>query len=251
MHRLLALLVVVASWGCSGEVTGGLDEADGGGGDAALLPDGPRADAALASDAPAVPDGPITTPDSGVNPGDPGPLLGAYKLTYYYVTDEADYSGDDDTNLYMPGCDLLSVVPAAFSRSVAIEGTGRLDDGRVINYTGSCNCPTSPCYKAVDAAHPWGSGAGNRALKPFRSVAIDRDVLTIGRKYYVEELDGVTMPGPDGFVHDGCVSADDTGGGIDGKHIDFFSALKEYYRTLDGQLRLSTVTLHEGGARCP
>ena len=68
------------------------------------------------------------------------------------------------------------------------------------------------------------------------------------------QIDGVMMPGdaPWGdFVHDGCVSADDTGGGIIGMHVDFFAALREHYVALDGQLGLTDVTLHEGGARCP
>jgi hypothetical protein len=40
------------------------------------------------------------------------------------------------------------------------------------------------------------------------------------------------------------------GGGINGKHVDFFSALKQYYSTLDGQLGITSVTVHEGGDRC-
>jgi 3D (Asp-Asp-Asp) domain-containing protein len=92
----------------------------------------------------------------------------------------------------------------------------------------------------------------NRALVPYRSIAVDTGVLTIGHRYYVEELDGVTMPGdPGGFVHDGCVTADDVGGGISGMHIDWFVALKQSYLDLDGQLGLGHVTVHEGGARCP
>lgn len=243
--RAGALLVLMA--GCTGEVTGSVDDVD-------ASPE--TADAAMSADARPVPDAPAGMQDGAPDAepgGTPGPLLGTYKLTYYYVTDEASYTGARDTAIYEPGCALLAMVTAAFSRSLAIEGTGRLDDGRVVNYTGSCGCPTSPCYRAVDAAHPWGSGAGGRALVPFRSVAVDRNVLMIGRKYYVEEFDGVQMPG-DGtigaFVHDGCVSADDTGGGIDGQHIDFFSALRGYYLTLDRQLGLANVTLREGGTKC-
>jgi hypothetical protein len=60
------------------------------------------------------------------------------------------------------------------------------------------------------------------------------------------------MPGGlGGFVHDGCVSADDTGGHILGMHIDFFSALRSYYLVLDGDLQLNDVTIYQGGARCP
>lgn len=228
---------------CSGEIEDFGADPDGG---ASL--DAP----VLTIDGSLVVDAPVVIIDGGA----PGPLLGDYKLTYYYVTEEQHWAGDggvDDTGLYDPSCNLLAMVPAAFARSLSIEGTGRLSDGRVLNYSGPCPCATTPCYRFVDAQHPWGSGAGNRALVPFRSVAIDRDVLEIGRRYWVAELAGVAMPGEaplGGFVHDGCVSADDTGGGIDGQHIDFFSALRGYYLALDRALGLDEVTLYEGGNRC-
>jgi 3D (Asp-Asp-Asp) domain-containing protein len=254
-----ARLGLFAVWSCAacapGEITTFV-EPSGTPDSPVARPDSPAAvpDSPVATpDGPvATPDGPVATPDAGG--GGPGPLLGTFKLTYYYVANEADYSGAKDTSLYEPTCDVLAVVPAAFAHDVIIEGTGALDDGRVFNYAGSCSCALSPCFRFVDAQHPWGNGAGGRALVPFRSVAVDRTVLTIGQHYYVAELDGVTMPGDPptgGFVHDGCVSADDTGGAIIGMHIDFFSALRAYYLTLDRELNLNNVTIYEGGDRCP
>jgi 3D (Asp-Asp-Asp) domain-containing protein len=194
--------------------------------------------------------------DSGTDApvGAPGPSLGAFQLTYYWVTTEEEFSGPKDTDLYDSSCTLLATVPSDFADSLAIEGTGRLIDGRVINTDGSCGCATSPCYLEVDAAHPWGYGVQNKALVPYRSFAVDKDEIAYGTKLYVEELDGVSVPGDapwGGFVHDGCVSADDTGGGIVGKHVDWFVALKASYSTLDGVLGLNDVTVHEGGTRCP
>jgi 3D (Asp-Asp-Asp) domain-containing protein len=250
----LGLIAVLG--GCTGEIT------------ATALPDGraaaadapaARADAppARADAPPGTPDAPALPPDAAAplpDAGGPGAPLGSFKITYYYVADEADYGGADDTALYEPTCDVLAVVPAQFAHDVIIEGTGVLVDGRVFNYAGSCGCALSPCFRFVDADHPWGVGAGGRALVPFRSIAVDQTVLTIGQRYYVAELDGVLMPGAapvGGFVHDGCVSADDTGGHILGAHIDFFSALRSYYLALDGVLGLDSVTLSDGGARCP
>ena len=183
-----------------------------------------------------------------------GAALGRFTLTYYWVTAVSDFTGTPDTVVYAPGCQMLALVPAAFFSSLKIEGTGRLSDGTVINVSGSCTCPTTPCYKAVDAQHPWGIGVQNRALVPFRSLAVDHTVIPYGTKLYLQELDGVTMPGTPpvgGFVHDGCFSADDTGGNIIGQHVDFFVALRDYYRTLDSRLRLSNVTVFRGGTRCP
>jgi len=197
-----------------------------------------------------------STADAGSDAslGVPGALLGNFQLTFYWVTTEDEFTGAKDTDLFDSSCTLLATVPAAFASSLALEGTGRLSDGRLLNTAGACGCSTSPCYIEADAAHPWGYGVQNKALVPFRSFAVDKAEIPYGTRLYVPELDGVSMPGdaPWGaFVHDGCVSADDTGGGIVGKHVDWFVALKASYSTLDGALGLSSVTVHEGGTRCP
>lgn len=194
-------------------------------------------------------DAPVDAP-----PPPPGALHGTFQLTYYWVTAEADYSGAADTTLYQPGCAALATVPAAFASSLDLEGTGRLRDGRVVNVDGACGCARSPCYAPVPVDHPWGTGVQNRPLAPYRSVAVDRTVIPYGTPLYVPELDGVTVPGDPpwgGFVHDGCVLAADTGGGIVGMHVDWFVGLKASYRTLDAALGLDTITVHDGGARCP
>jgi 3D (Asp-Asp-Asp) domain-containing protein len=243
MRRLVWLLTTLAT-GCTGVIDGTIEGE-------------PEVDAGSVVDASA-PDA-VLPPPSVDEPGD---LVGSYFWTFYYVTEEQRYldQGEvDDTNLYEKdgsNCLVIAEVPAKFASSVKIEGTGRLADHRVINYTGSCSCPTSPCYHEVDAAHPWGSGAGGRPLVPFRSVAVDRDVVfPFGRALYIVELDGQLMPGDapwGGFVHDGCVYAEDTGGGIDGEHLDFFSALRPYYLAISSAMDLPAdhVTVHDGGLRC-
>lgn len=184
----------------------------------------------------------------------PGAPLGTFKLTYYWVTTEEEFTGAQDTPLYASNCSTLATVRAKFAAALAIEGTGRLLDGRIVNYDGACSCPKSPCYFEADASHPWGYGVQNLALAPFRSVAVDKAEVAIGTRLYIAELDGVAMPGdaPWGnFVHDGCVTAHDVGGGIQGKHLDFFSALKIHYQSLDGALGLSNVSVFAGGDKCP
>lgn len=190
--------------------------------------------------------------DAGRPP--PGARLGTFQLTYYWVTAEEDFSGAQDTTLYDDSCGTIAMVRKDFADALAVEGTGRLSDGRVVNVSGSCGCPSTTCYVLVDAQHPWGYGAQSNALVPFRSIAVDRNVIALGSHVYVAEFDGVTMPGDASygqFVHDGCVNADDVGGGINGQHIDFFAALEAHYRTLDGQLGLNDVTVYAGGQRCP
>src|SRR5688500_6385022 len=82
---------------------------------------------------------------------DPGPSLGSFELTYYWVTAEDEFPGAVDTAIYTDSCGVLAMVPEAFADSLDIEGTGRLADGRVINVDGACGCARSPCYFEVDA----------------------------------------------------------------------------------------------------
>jgi len=210
---------------------------------------------AAPDDAPGGPDA-MTPDDAGVDAmprPDPGPSLGTFDLTYYWVAYEGDHLGGAATALYDTACTTLATVPGDFASAIALEGTGRLLDGRVLNVDGACGCPTSPCYVEVDDAHPWGYGVQGRALVPFRTVAVDASVISYGTGLYLPVLDGVTMPGdaPWGaFVHDGCVVAGDTGGGIVGMHVDFFAGLKSAYRTLDQLLALDALEVDDGGDRC-
>jgi hypothetical protein len=62
-------------------------------------------------------------------------------------------------------------------------------------------------------------------------------VVKLGSLLYVPLLEGRTMPGRapwGGFVHDGCVVADDTGGHIDGHRLDLFVGRKAYFLGLSG-----------------
>jgi 3D (Asp-Asp-Asp) domain-containing protein len=183
-----------------------------------------------------------------------GPSLGSFQLTYYWVASEEDYPGTASEDLYDEACNVLDTVTPGFADAIDLEGTGRLLDGRLLNVAGSCGCARSPCFVVAGAMFPWGIGVQNRPLVPFRSIAVDRDVIPYGTSLYVEEFDEEMVPGdaPWGdFVHDGCVLAADTGGGIVGMHIDWFVGLRAAYRTLDQRLDLATVTVHEGGDRCP
>ncbi|MEM6993090.1 MAG: 3D domain-containing protein [Myxococcota bacterium] len=192
-------------------------------------------------------------PDTTGNDAAPGPAIGAFQLTYYWLADENDYGGAATETIYEPGCSAIATISPTFADALTLEGSGRLADGTVVNYHSPCGCPNSPCFFVADAEHPWGYGVQNRSLAPFRSIAVDTDVLSIGQAVYVAELDGVAMPGdaPWGnFVHDGCVVADDIGGGINGAHIDFYAGLEGFYTLLDGELSTGTVNLSQAGERC-
>lgn len=132
-------------------------------------------------------------------------------------------------------CVPIAEVTRDFAMQLQLQGTGKLRDGRVVNIWGSCGCERSPCFKVINSQ--WGTSGSGRPLQPFRTVAVDRNLVKLGSLLYVPLLEGRTMPGRPpwgGFVHDGCVVADDTGGGITGNQLDLFVGRKGYFLGLSG-----------------
>ena len=184
----------------------------------------------------------------------PGTAKGKVTLTYYWVTEESDYAGANDTALCDVSASVIAMVPLAFANALKVEGTGKLTDGRLLNIGGNCACSSgmTTCYITLDQTrYPWGVGVQSRPLVPFRSLAVDKSQIPYGAHVYIPEFDGVQMPSSYGFVHDGCFEADDTGGGIVGAHVDFFAAEKQNYLQLDGALKLGQVTVYVDPPRCP
>jgi len=178
-----------------------------------------------------------------------GALRGTYALTYYWLPTEADQpAAPANTIIYDRTCQPLARVSVAFASELATSGAGKLVDDRMITVDGECNCKRSPCFRIVE--QPWGVGAGNRPLVPFRSLAVDRNLIPIGTALWIEQLDGIDIPGTFPTLHDGCVVADDIGGRITGEHIDWFVGRQPYYLELDKLLHLSQVTVFDGGDRC-
>ena len=185
-------------------------------------------------------------------PLEPARELGRFQLTYYWMPTEAG-KRRRSVPLYTRSCKRIARVSSSFARRLSLEGGGRLRDGRVLVYSGACSCESSPCYQVARRGHRWGTGYNQRPLEPFRSVAVDPRRVPIGTVLYIPELDGLTMPGHEsygGFVHDGCVVADDRGGGVRGKQIDFFAGKRIHYRSLHRRHRLRRVTVFEGGEKC-
>jgi 3D (Asp-Asp-Asp) domain-containing protein len=190
-----------------------------------------------------------------------GTPVGSMWNTYYYVSYEGDFTGAKDTNLYDTSCKVIATVPAKYSDTVCIEGTGKLSDGRVINYADTCSCgrpcPTGGtiCYSVLDpATYPWGMGVQSRPLEPLRSWAVDKTFIAIGTILYAEEWDGANIPAADGiggFVHDGCFVADDVGGAIKGNHYDFFAGTKSMWQALEAVFPTqSDFTVYKDPPRC-
>lgn len=195
--------------------------------------------------------GVITQPN---HTSDEPKAIGDFTVTFYYVIGEDEIrkkkpaANDNDAeltavatdpdavSLYEAGtCNTIAEVSHEFANQLAIQGTGKLHDGRVLNIWGRCKCSNSPCFKVTE--NQWGTAGSNHPLQPFRTVAVDPKVVKLGSLLYVPLLEGRTMPGRPpwgGYVHDGCVVADDTGGHIDGHRLDLFVGRKAYFLGLSG-----------------
>ncbi len=142
----------------------------------------------------------------------------------------------DQVTLYDGTCKAISEVSREFASQLALQGTGKLKDGRVLNIWGVCSCEHSPCFKVTAAQ--WGTGGTGRQLQPFRTVAVDPKLVKLGSLLHVPLLEGRQMPGRapwGGFVHDGCVVADDVGGGIKGTQLDLFVGRRGWFLGMSGK----------------
>jgi 3D (Asp-Asp-Asp) domain-containing protein len=174
-----------------------------------------------------------------------------FGLRFYWLAHEDRHEPEGDhVAIYSRDGFFIGAYPAAFIKSLLMEGSGVLSDGRVINYSGRCRFGVGTCYEAVDQTeYPFGRGAGRRALVPFKSVAVDPRLVPIGEPLYIPEFDGLVMP--DGSVHDGCVRADDTGGNIKKREMDFFVVNYDNFRLLLEQLSgVLWITPHIEHPRC-
>ncbi len=190
-----------------------------------------------------------------------------WALRFYWLALESDY--DDPRSgavpksgrvaqvplntwveLYTPDGYFMTHVPERFAWALRLEGSGLMRDGRVINYTGTCKFGYGTCFEQLNVdEHPFGRGAGQRPLIPFKSVAVDPRLIPIGEPIYIPEFDGLQLP--DGSIHDGCVRADDTGGGIKKRKMDFFVVTYGNFRfLLDQLLGVSWITPHIEAPRC-
>ncbi|HEU0036619.1 MAG TPA: 3D domain-containing protein [Kofleriaceae bacterium] len=150
-------------------------------------------------------------------------------------TELASITQPEKQTIYTSTCEPIAEVSNDFADQLAIQGTGKLRDGRVLNVWGACKCESSPCYKVTQAA--WGTAGNGRPLQPFRTVAVDPKLIKLGSLLYVPLLEGRQMPGRSpwgGYVHDGCLVADDTGGGIKGNQLDLFVGRKGWFLGMSG-----------------
>jgi 3D (Asp-Asp-Asp) domain-containing protein len=127
----------------------------------------------------------------------------------------------------------------------AMEGTLIVAkaDGQTVTYnfdgkaaTRQANCkPYFPSYDESKLAPlertrfrvargPYGDGAKNFVLVPYRTLAVDPATIALGSALYIPKARGVQIKLPDGSAatHDGYFFAADVGGAIKNNHVDVF-----------------------------
>src|SRR5205085_11709780 len=108
-------------------------------------------------------------------------------------TELAAVAPPEKVTLYAKACEPIAEVTRDFAQQQRIQGTGKINDGRVLNVWGNCSCQTSPCYKVTP--QQWGTAGSGKPLTPFRTVAVDPKLIKLGSLLYVPLLEGRTMPG--------------------------------------------------------
>ncbi|MCM2279552.1 MAG: 3D domain-containing protein [Oligoflexia bacterium] len=171
-------------------------------------------------------------------------VLGSFRNTYYYIALEEDFRNLPINDTIRDLQDrVIARVSARFKKSLALEGTGKLLDGRVVNFAGRKNGETR--YRVT--SNPFGDGVGTCALLPFHTVAVDPTRIPLGSLVQIDETVGMLLP--DGSRHDGLWRAEDVGGAIKKDRIDLFIGASSDSGILDRQgithLQALTVRLVE------
>ncbi len=150
--------------------------------------------------------------------------IGDLNPTFYWVAmEKADGESRIRPLKDMDG-NVIAMVSDKFHREIRMEGTGKLLDGRVINYEGRIKLPdgtTAIRWIVCPPEAPYGYGVDKIPLVPFRSVAVDPTVVPIGTKVYIPKAVGAKLP--DGSIHDGLFLAVDIGDAIKNQRIDMFT----------------------------
>jgi len=157
--------------------------------------------------------------------------------TYYKLSEQSHFTGPTEVLRDRAG-GAIATVPHSFMVDFCVEGSGKLADGRVVNWSGGLPGLGGVCTGVVlnPTRYPWGLGTEGRALVPLRSIAVDPRTIAYGTPVYIRQFDGLAIPligGLGGFVHDGWFRADDTGGAIRGNRVDIFAGTNTMLRALD------------------
>ena len=146
--------------------------------------------------------------------------IGDLKPTFYWVALEKDDGKPKNNILLDVNGNEIARVGDRFFASLRLEGTGRMLDGRVVNF--HVRMGTEIRWRICPPSVPYGYGLGEFALQPFHSVAVDPNVVPIPSKIFIPAAKGAVLP--DGSVHDGYFEAVDIGDAIQNQRVDVFTS---------------------------
>ena len=176
----------------------------------------------------------VVTPLDEIDPS-ALPIIARLRNTYYYLVPESDFEQylPQDVPIRTLDGTVLALVSRSFRRAMDMEGTGRLRDGRVVNYAGVIDHE----IRYAETIHPWGRGVGNCPLVPYHTIAVDRTRIPLGTVVYIDETAGKLLP--DGSFHDGIWRAEDVGGAIQKDRVNLFTGDGQRSGDLLGQWGIS------------
>jgi len=149
------------------------------------------------------------------------------------------YANGESSGLFADTCDFCSA---------SLEGTAYVKDSlgnvTVINFAKSGDSSFVDCRACEKYAssklkvESWGKtlwtksegfgdGVKNYRLVPFRTIAVDKNIIPYGSVIFIPKVKGqlVNLPNGEQVVHDGYFFAGDTGEAIKKNHIDIFTGI--------------------------
>jgi len=172
-----------------------------------------------------------------------------YRATYYWTVhpEDADLSSAKMDVIHKNGS-LIGKAPRDLIKRIALEGSGFLEDGKLLNIGCNCRYPNVKFVIIDTTNNQYGLDARGKALVPFKSIAVDRRKIRLSSTIYIKKFKGKRMP--DGSIHDGCFVAADVGAAIREKRIDIFSGRKSHYKIIARMIGTDQLNLQINSSHC-
>ncbi len=151
-----------------------------------------------------------------------------YYWTYNYEDEPVGTPSDPQVDLQTVKGDVIATVSKPLAERISMEGSGFLPDGTLINLANGFDWPNARFFVVDPQIAPWGYDSQGGALIPWKSIAVDPNIIPLNSDVYIKELDGVKLP--DNSTHNGWFKAVDTSHSFNGKWLDIFSGTYPNYQ---------------------
>ena len=139
--------------------------------------------------------------------------------------------------------------PKDLVKKISMEGSGFLQDGRLINLANDKGYPNSRFFIVDQSKYPWGMDSRGKALGELKTIAVDPNLVALGTNVYIPAFDGLRLQ--NNTIHNGCFIAGDTSYSFSGAHIDIFTGKESNYQYIDNKLNeVEVISIQVGGSKC-